>query len=176
MKKPDYCPEWFDIDLYDNLIDQSRYALSMGFWNRKLNYKRFLEINGEIKTLEERKEYARDLLKAMMRLMEFFDNPTKDNYNPVQEAQGAIVELQLSDVADLFSECYLNHPQMREFFQLATTFLTKQWNTSIQNKWKNGRLMQNIHLLNRNWHIRRYQMFQTLRALSLLTFQIAMKS
>ena len=45
MKKPDYCPEWFDIDLYDNLIDQSRYALSMGFWNRKLNYKRFLDIN-----------------------------------------------------------------------------------------------------------------------------------
>lgn len=125
MKKPDYCPEWFDIDLYDNLIDQSRYALSMGLWNRKLNYKRFLEINGEIKTLEERKEYARDLLKAMMRLMEFFDNPTKDNYNPVQEAQGAIVELQLSDVADLFSECYLNHPQMREFFQLATTYFNE---------------------------------------------------
>lgn len=63
MKKPDYCPEWFDIDLYDNLIDQSRYALSMGFWNRKLNYKRFLEINSEIKT-RGKKRICAGLIKS----------------------------------------------------------------------------------------------------------------
>lgn len=39
MKKPDYCPEWFDIDLYDNLAEQPRDALSMALWLRKMNYR-----------------------------------------------------------------------------------------------------------------------------------------
>ena len=60
MKKPDYCPEWFDIDLYDNLKDFTRDDLCLALWTRKMNYRVFLseEERGGITEYNQRSAYA----------------------------------------------------------------------------------------------------------------------
>lgn len=130
MKKPDYCPEWFDIDLYDNLIDQPRDALCMALWMRQMNYRSYLMSDKYTDiglTKEMRQKDALEWMEVM--IIKWLappknrDNQTIDNYNPLAVEQDIIQELSLRNIADLFSECYSIHPQMRKLFQKAPAYL-----------------------------------------------------
>lgn len=134
MRKPDYCPEWFNIDLYDNLAHQTRDALSFALWTRKMNYKSYLlEIEGEdIRnggnniTKEDVKKYALEWL-AMLATQSMIipaqyigSNQDKENYNPLKVEPNIIKEVKLKDIAYLYAQSYFELPYMREFFQKAS--------------------------------------------------------
>lgn len=126
MRKPDYCPEWFDIDLYDNLLNQPRDALCMALWMRKMNYKTYLiEMEGKENNHLTTEEKAHSLEWLEMLATKWLvppknrDSQTLESYNPLAVEQDIIQELSLRNIANLFAKCYLELPQMRELFQIA---------------------------------------------------------
>lgn len=140
MKKPEYCPKWFNIDAYDDLADLPRNGLSMALWMRKMNYKGYCsdierfergevsEQNGGQNTTRESiqaysLEYLTLLATKWLVPPENRDSQTKEDYNPLAVEQDIFREFQLGDIAYLFSECYLRHPQMRQIFQKAPAHL-----------------------------------------------------
>lgn len=139
MKKPGYCPEWFDIALYDNLINVTRDTLSLALWMRKMNYRAFLddlENKGERNggnniTLEEKKQYALEWLITMATTwnaspIKHKDSQNKESYDPLRAEPDIIIEAKLTDIAYLFSESYFQLPHMREFFQKAAVIFDEQ--------------------------------------------------
>ena len=130
MRKPDYCPEWFDIDLYDNLLNQPRDALCMALWMRKMNYRNYLiEMEGKENNHLTTEEKAHSLEWLEMLATKWLvppknrDSQTLESYNPLAVEQDIIQELSLRNIANLFATCYLELPQMREIFQIAAPWL-----------------------------------------------------
>ncbi len=124
MKKPDYCPEWFDIFLYDNLKEFSRDALTISLWTRRMNYKSFLaeEPRGGIEDREKLSTYAIEFLVMMATTwLEVApmhrDSQTKENYNPLAVEPNIIQELTLIDIARIYTESYVEIPEMYKFFK-----------------------------------------------------------
>ena len=137
MKKPEYCPEWFDIDAYDDLADLPRNGLSMALWMRKMNYKGYCsdierfergevsERNGGTNTTPEQiKAYAIEWLSMLatkwLAPPENKNSQAKEDYDPLEAEQDIIREFCLGDVVNLFAEFYLVNPQMRRIFQQAS--------------------------------------------------------
>ena len=68
MKKPDYCPDWFNISIYGKLSDFSRDELAMALWFRQINYDRIKEgmsIGSHLtkQEKEDAKEHSLNFLK-----------------------------------------------------------------------------------------------------------------
>jgi len=127
MKKPDYCPEWFDIDLYDNLINHPRDALHMALGIRKTAYCYFLIMIDKYSNRGLPEHVKADFLEWLKIIIEELNQPKKDNqalkkYVPIAN-QDIIQELRLEDISHLFAEFYLDHPTMREIFQKAPAYL-----------------------------------------------------
>lgn len=123
MRKPDYCPEWFDIDLYDNLINHPRDALHMALGIRKTAYCYFLIMIDKYSNRGLPEHVKADFLEWLKIIIEELNQPKKDNqalkkYIPIAN-QDIIQELSLGNIANLFAKCYLELPQMRELFQIA---------------------------------------------------------
>lgn len=122
--KPDYCPEWFDITLYDLLADYSRDDLSLALWLRQMNYKNLLN---ELTTLnQEEREYYKNRCQQwaqhcathwVISKLKHKDSQEKENYNPLAVAPDIITPVTLSDIGRLYVDCYLDTPEMRKLFQ-----------------------------------------------------------
>lgn len=122
--KPDYCPTWFDITLYDSLENYSRDDLSLTLWVRQMNYRHVLK---ELQTAdhEEREHYknyalqwvehsATNWLKSPLKHK---DSQKKENYNPLEADPDIITPVTLSDIGRLYVDFYLDMPEMRKLFQ-----------------------------------------------------------
>ena len=127
MKKPNYCPDWFDISLYDGLSDFSRDELAMALWLRKMNYrstKEEFDAGSHLtdKEKEEVRVHALNWLKCCAN--EWTTQPIKHknsgnriNYNPLEVETDILREVTWGDIARLHAESYVEIPEMRKFVQ-----------------------------------------------------------
>lgn len=127
MKKPNYCPDWFDISLYDGLSDFSRDELAMALWLRKMNYrstKEEFDAGSHLtdKEKEEVRAHALNWLKCCAN--EWTTQPIKHknsgnrmNYNPLEVETDILREVTWGDIARLHAESYVEIPEMRKFVQ-----------------------------------------------------------
>lgn len=127
MKKPNYCPDWFDISLYDGLSDFSRDELAMALWLRKMNYRSTKEEFDAVSHLtdkekEEVRVRALNWLKCCAN--EWTTQPIKHknsgnrmNYNPLEVETDILREVTWGDIARLHAESYVEIPEMRKFVQ-----------------------------------------------------------
>lgn len=127
MKKPNYCPDWFDISLYDGLSDFSRDELSMALWSRQMNYRITKEEFDAVSHLtdkekEEVRVNALNWLKGCAN--EWIAQPIKHknsgnrmNYNPLEVETNILREVTWGDIARLHTESYVEIPEMRKFVQ-----------------------------------------------------------
>ena len=126
MKKPNYCPDWFDISLYDGLSDFSRDELSMALWFRQMNYERLGEIiNGSYITKQEKedeKAYALDWLKCcankwVVQPIKYKNSGNRINYNPLEIDPDILSDITWGDIARIYTESYVTIPEVRQFVQ-----------------------------------------------------------
>lgn len=122
--KPDYCPTWFDITLYDLLKDYSRNALASALQSRQMSY-RYVSKELPKKVDHEERErcknnslellefLATDCLKDTIKLK----NSQKENYNPLECISNIISPVAPSDIVSLYVDFYLDAPEMRKLFQ-----------------------------------------------------------
>lgn len=127
MKKPNYCPDWFDISLYDGLSDFSRDELAMALWVRKMNYRSTKEeFDAGSHLTDKEKEgirvHALNWLKCCA--IEWTTQPIKHknsgnrmNYNPLEVETDILREVTWGDIARLHTESYVEIPEMRKFVQ-----------------------------------------------------------
>lgn len=127
MKKPNYCPDWFDISLYDGLSDFSRDELSMALWSRQMNYRITKEEFDAVSHLtdkekEEVRVNALNWLKGCAN--EWIAQPIKHknsgnrmNYNPLEVETNILRDVTWGDIARLHTESYVEIPEMRKFVQ-----------------------------------------------------------
>lgn len=130
--KPDYCPEWFDITLYDELKNYSRDNLSLALFVRILHYKNVL-IELENISKEDRENwqnYAIEWVKYaannwLVSPIKTKDTLQKETYDPLKADPDIIQEVTLSEIGAIYADCYCNIPEMRKLFQEATPELDK---------------------------------------------------
>ena len=144
MRKPDYCPEWFDIARYDKLADFSREELSMILKSRQSSLQMFHEdieharTKGEFSRDEEeiREKYIADTVWFAASFIErtpefrqeqaYLGNLNQEvnnvwfghmNCRPMRVASNHIREASLYDIAALYARAYIKFDEMRSFFK-----------------------------------------------------------
>lgn len=127
MKKPNYCPDWFDISLYDGLSDFSRDELSMALWFRQMNYRSTKEEFDAVSHLtdkekEEVRVHALNWLKGcanewIVQPIKHKNSGNRMNYNPLEVETNILREVTWGDIARLHAESYVEIPEMRKFVQ-----------------------------------------------------------
>jgi len=127
MKKPNYCPDWFDISLYDGLSDFSRDELAMALWFRKINHNRIKkEISASSHLTEREKEAAKadtlNWLKCcaiewITQPIEYKNRGNKTNYNPLEIETDVLADVTWTDIARIYTESYVTIPEVRQFVQ-----------------------------------------------------------
>lgn len=127
MKKPNYCPDWFDISLYDGLSDFSRDELSMALWFRQMNYRSTKEEFDAVSHLtdkekEEVRVHALNWLKGcanewIVQPIKHKNSGNRMNYNPLEVETNILREVTWGDIARLHAESYVKIPEMRKFVQ-----------------------------------------------------------
>lgn len=144
-KKPDYCPEWFDIDLYDNLRFASRDELSMQLWLRQLNHSYILrepDTCPNDATDEEIYQHNHDWIiwaatKCLQSGMKCKGSPKNaEDYDPFEytDINEIISEAKLRDIANLYMDSYLQFPLMRELFQQLPVELDRCLKDGVTNR------------------------------------------
>lgn len=128
MKKPDYCPEWFHIGLYDNLKGFSRDELCFSLWARVMHYKRVLDKENWSENREAFRTYAIEWLaelatNGLQVQPGYKDSQAKENYNPLAVNEDIIQELNWRDIARIYTESYVEIPEMWQFFQSTRAIL-----------------------------------------------------
>lgn len=127
MKKPDYCPDWFNISSYDGLSDFPRDELTMALWLRKMNYNRIKEkisVSSHLteQEKEDAKEYSLNWLKYcatewVTQPIEYKNRYNKTNYNPLEAERDALYDITWADIARIYTESYVTIPEVRQFVQ-----------------------------------------------------------
>ena len=127
MKKPDYCPDWFNISIYGKLSDFSRDELAMALWFRQINYDRIKEgmsIGSHLtkQEKEDAKEHSLNFLKDcanewITHPIEYKNRGNKINYNPLEVKEDVLSDVTWTDIARFYTESYVEIPEIRQFVQ-----------------------------------------------------------
>ena len=127
MKKPDYCPDWFNIISYDGLSDFSRDELAMALGLRKINHNRVKkEISASSHLTEREKEAAKEhslnwlkccAMEWVTQPIEYKNRGNKTNYNPLEIETDVLADVTWKDIARIYPESYVTIPEVRQFVQ-----------------------------------------------------------
>ena len=119
IKKPEFCPDWFDINIYDDVLPSlDRENLAMCIFTRQMQYKGNLD--KEYKHSERVKGYDENFIIMMAtEWLKIFKKrsqiKTKEETDP--QYADVISELKLFDVVWLYADCYLKRPILREYLK-----------------------------------------------------------
>lgn len=127
MKKPDYCPDWFNISIYGKLSDFSRDELAMALWFRQINYysiKERLRIGSHPtkQEKEDEKEHSLNWLKQcanewITQPIEYKNRGNRINYNPLEVKTDVLSDVTWTDIARFYTVSYVEIPEIRQFVQ-----------------------------------------------------------
>ncbi len=111
-KKPDYCPEWFDLENYKNITTFSREYWAFSIFVRQMQWRNFIE--GEHLQTDANLDYLEQYLITVA--TEFINEKGNGLCNEINVRDQVVRDSSFLDVASEYGELYIKNALMREAF------------------------------------------------------------